>query len=260
MRRAEIRRILRSRQAVTVDELCALLNASPATIRRDLAALAENDELERSHGGAVVPLQREAELHFAQRAARDANEKRLLANFAVSRLAGASTVFLNDGSTIMALAEAIAVQETGIFVATSALNVAMALSECPQITACLLGGFVRQASLAVSGPMAEAAVAQINADIAILAPDGVHPERGVTFVNAQDAALARRMLEQSKRVIVLATRVKLMSAARFTGFSFHEISELVVGCAAGTVPTELCNQGVAVLAADAQPDTRNRRA
>jgi DeoR/GlpR family transcriptional regulator of sugar metabolism len=249
VRRAEIRRILRTRQAATIDELCTLLNASPATIRRDLAALEKNDELQRSRGGAVVPLLRGAEQNFAQREARDTTEKRAIAAAVVPMLSPASTVFLNDGSTVMAIANAIVESGIELFVATPAVNVASTLSESSVVTVCLLGGFVRPTSLATSGPFAESMAAQINADIAIISPDGVHPEHGLTFMNVEDAALARRMAEQSHRVLAVATRPKLMSVARVSGFALGRVHQLVVGCAPEDMPPALREGGIEIVSA-----------
>lgn len=249
VRRAEIRRILRTQQAATVEELCAVLNASPATIRRDLAALERNDELERSRGGAVIPLLREAEQNFAQREARDTREKQAIAEAIVPTLAPASTLFLNDGSTVMAIAKVIVESGLELFVATPAVNVAATLSESPSVTACLLGGFVRQASLATSGPFAESMAAQINADLAIISPDGVHPEQGMTFMNPHDAALARRMAEQAREVVVVATRAKLMAVARVSGLGFDRVDRLLVGCPLDEVPDDVARCGVALASA-----------
>lgn len=52
-RQNKILEILSKKKAVTVDELCALLYSSGATIRRDLQALENNGLLRRTHGGAV---------------------------------------------------------------------------------------------------------------------------------------------------------------------------------------------------------------
>lgn len=249
VRRAEIRRILRTRQAATVDELCALLGASPATIRRDLAVLEKGEELKRSHGGAVVPLLRPAEQNFAQREAIDASEKQAIAEAVAPMLAPGSTLFLNDGSTVMAIAKAIVASGIELFVATPAVNVASTLSENPAVTVCLLGGFVRRTSLATSGPFAEAMAAQINADLAIISPDGFHPEQGATFFNAQDAALARRLGEQSRRVMIVATKPKLMSVARVGGIVPGEVDQLLVGCPLADVPSALRQSGVEILPA-----------
>ncbi len=247
MRQAEIRRILRAKQSATVEELCRLVNASAATIRRDLAALERNDELERSRGGAVVPLLREAEQNFAQREALDAEEKRAIAEALVPTLAPGSTLFLNDGSTVMAIAKAIVESGIELFIATPAVNVAATLAESPVVTACLLGGFVRQTSLATSGPFAEAMAGQINADLAVLSPDGLHPRQGMTFINTQDAALARRMAEQSRRVAVVATRSKMMSVARVGGIAIDNIDQLVVGCPLTEVPPDLRQSGLHII-------------
>lgn len=243
MRQAEIRRLLRTRQSVTVEELCTLMNASPATIRRDLVALERNDELERSRGGAVAPLLREAEQNFAQREAIDAEEKRAIAEALIPTLSQGSTLFMNDGSTVMAIAKLIVESGMELFIATPAVNVAATLAESASVTACLLGGFVRQKSLATSGPFAEAMASQINADLAVLSPDGLHPEQGMTFINAQDAALARRMAEQSRRVVAVATRSKMMSVARVGGISIDNIDQLIVGCPLSEVPSDLCDGG-----------------
>src|SRR5262245_16806902 len=57
-RRLAIRRALTARGAVSVDELCREFDASPATIRRDLAALRDQALIERTFGGAAVPVER----------------------------------------------------------------------------------------------------------------------------------------------------------------------------------------------------------
>ncbi|HET6388098.1 DeoR/GlpR family DNA-binding transcription regulator [Hyphomicrobium sp.] len=247
VRRAEIRRILRSQQSATVEELCALLQASPATIRRDLAALADNDELERSHGGAVVPLLREAEQNFAQRESIDAEEKQAIAEAVLPLIAPASTLFMNDGTTVMAIAKVLVESGIELFVATPAVNVAAKLSESRAITACLLGGFVRQTSLATTGPFAEAMAAQINADLAIISPDGLHAEHGLTFMNADDASLARRMVAQSRSIVAVATRPKLMSVKRVAGVALSSVDHLVCGCSRAEIPAPLTDSGVNII-------------
>ena len=51
-RQNQILEILNTRHAVTVDELCALLYSSGATIRRDLQILETSGLIRRTHGGA----------------------------------------------------------------------------------------------------------------------------------------------------------------------------------------------------------------
>ena len=51
-RQREILKLLESAPAASVDDLCKATGASPATIRRDLNALAKSGQLRRVHGGA----------------------------------------------------------------------------------------------------------------------------------------------------------------------------------------------------------------
>lgn len=229
-RRSAIRKLLLARESVSVDELCDLVQASPATIRRDLAHLQEALGIERTHGGAALQAVRPAEQNFAYRETQDADEKRAIAEIAVAAIPAGSTIFMNDGSSIMAIAKAIVASGLEAFVATPAVNVATKLSENPRATVCLLGGFVRQTSLATAGPFAEAMAAQINADIAFISPDGLGAETGLTFSHADDAALAKCMARRAQRTIAIAIGAKLARTERIVALPIAEVSEIVTGC------------------------------
>ena len=83
-RRAELKRLMLAHETVSVEKLCELLDASPATIRRDLAALEAEGTLERTRGGAAVQVLRFADQNFAKRELEDVDEKRRLAEAAIS--------------------------------------------------------------------------------------------------------------------------------------------------------------------------------
>lgn len=243
-RRREIRKLLLARETLSVEELCELVQASPATIRRDLTHLQEALGIERTHGGAVLQSVRPAEQNFAYRETQDADEKRAIAEAAVAAIPAGSTIFMNDGSSIMAIAKAIVAAGLEVFVATPAVNVATKLSENPRATVCLLGGFVRQTSLATAGPFAEAMAAQINADIAFLSPDGLGAQTGLTFSHAGDAALAKCMARQAQRTIAIAVAAKLARTERIVALPVTEVSEIITGCADQSRLQELRRRGV----------------
>lgn len=229
-RRSEIRKLLLARETLSVDELCDLLQASPATIRRDLAHLQDSLGIERTHGGAAMQSVRPAEQNFAYRESLDAAEKRAIADAALAAIPPGSTIFMNDGSSIMAIAKAIVAAGIEIFVVTPAVNVATKLAENPKATVCLLGGFVRQTSLATSGPFAEAMAAQINADLAFISPDGLGAETGLSFTHTHDAALAKCMAGRAQRVIAIAVAAKLARTERISALPLSTVSEIITGC------------------------------
>lgn len=53
-RRKEIVTLLMTNQSISVKELCDTLEASEATIRRDLTLLEHEGKIERTHGGAMI--------------------------------------------------------------------------------------------------------------------------------------------------------------------------------------------------------------
>ena len=214
-----------------MDALAQALSASPATIRRDLAALERSETIQRTHGGAVVPGLRPAEQDFAFREGQDVSEKRAIAEAAVALIAPGSTIFMNDGSTIMAIAKALVASSIEVFVATPAVNVATKLAENPRATVCLLGGFVRHTSLATTGPFTETMAAQINADIAFISSDGLSAGNGLTFTHAADAALAKCMVAHSARVIAVTVTPKIGRDERITAVPVNHIDVVLTGCA-----------------------------
>ena len=226
-RRRILRRELAVRGAVTVAELSAILGASSATVRRDLDALAREGVLERGHGGAAPRAARPAEEALAIRERKNVEEKRAIARATAGLMKPGETVFLNDGSTVMALARELATAEFELFVVTCAVNVAHLLAENPRLTVCLLGGFVRRSSLATSGPFAEGMLEQFNADVAVLSSDAFSVAEGMSFDNADDALLSRKMAVRAKRCIAMVTSAKFSWTARLTGVPISEIDSLV---------------------------------
>jgi DeoR/GlpR family transcriptional regulator of sugar metabolism len=259
-RRLAIRRALTAREAVSVDELCREFEASPATIRRDLAALEEQALIERTFGGAAIRAERPAEQAFAIRDRQDVDAKRRIALAALEILESKSTVFLNDGSTVMSIAREIVAAGTEVFVATPAVNVAAKLSESPTVTVCLLGGFVGQTSLATSGPFAEAMAAQINADLALISPDGISATHGISFAHADDAALARKMITQSRRTAVVATSAKFQRVGRITAAAAADIDVVITDATGGTTASEIRDVGIDLIVANGDAAARRARA
>jgi DeoR/GlpR family transcriptional regulator of sugar metabolism len=255
-RRLAIRRALAARETVSVDELCRELDASPATIRRDLAALEDQALIERTFGGAAVRAERPAEQAFAIRDQQDVEAKRQIALAALGIMQSGSTVFLNDGSTVMSIAREIVAAGRDVFVATPAVNVAAKLSESSAVTVCLLGGFVSQTSLATSGPFAEAMAAQINADLALISPDGISATHGISFAHADDAALARKMIAQSRRTAVVATSAKFQRVGRITAAAAADIDVVITDAIGGATAGEMRDVGIDLIVADGNAAAR----
>jgi DeoR/GlpR family transcriptional regulator of sugar metabolism len=226
-RRRILRHELAVRGAVSVAELSEILSASSNTIRRDLDALAREGVVERGHGGAAPRALRPAEEALAIRERKNVDEKRMIARAVARMVKPGEMLFLNDGSTTMALARELVNVEFDLFVVTPAVNVANQLVENSRLTVCLLGGFVRRSSLATSGPFAETMLEQFHADVAALSCDAFSVDEGMSFSNPEDASLSRKMAARARRCIAMVTSAKFEQTARLTGFAASEIDTIV---------------------------------
>lgn len=258
-RRRILRRELAVRGAVSVAELSDILGASSATIRRDLDALAREGVVERGYGGAAPRVSRPAEEALAIREHKNVVEKRAIAGAAAGLIKSGDTIFLNDGSTVIALARELATADLELFIVTSAVNVAHVLVENPRLTVCLLGGFVRRSSLAAGGAFAEAMLEQFNADLALLSSDAFSVAEGMSFTNADDALLSRKMAQRAKRCIAMVTHPKFEWTARLTGVPVGEIDVLVTDALPADLQDGLAEADISVIEAPVVTDPRERR-
>lgn len=193
--------------AVSVGELAEALGVSTATVRRDLAQLASQGLIMRSHGGAIR-LDRGYELPVHYRTTSRAAEKKRIAALAASLVDDGAVVGVTGGTTTMEVTRALATRRQ-LTVVTNALNIAAELALRPNIRLVVTGGIARSASFELCGPVAERTIHQYNIDIAFVGADGVDPFAGCTTHNDSEALTNAALVKRAARVIVVADSTKL---------------------------------------------------
>src|SRR5262245_39141133 len=99
-RRQRILSLLREQSSVKVTELAKLLGVSEGTIRNDLTALAEVQQLMRVHGGAVLKEEYQAQqLAIAPRARINASAKQRIARWAAEMVEDGDAILLDASTT-----------------------------------------------------------------------------------------------------------------------------------------------------------------
>jgi DeoR/GlpR family transcriptional regulator of sugar metabolism len=204
-----MRTLLRSRP-VGVDELAERYAVSLSTVRRDLAMLSADGEVVRTYGGALAPVPTEQSVH--EREHLFLAQKAAIARAAERFVAPGGLLLMDAGTTVGALAARLAAS-TGITVVTNGLTTLHALEDAEGVELVVLGGAVRHVSLGMVGPLAEAALAGVTADVAFLGADGVVAGRGICEGTAEQASLKRAMVERARSVVVLADASKLGEAS-----------------------------------------------
>jgi DeoR/GlpR family transcriptional regulator of sugar metabolism len=214
--------LLRERGAVRASELGAELGVSQITVRRDLEALARRGQLERIHGGAMLPGGTPLPVPPPARAAG----KRAIGRAAAGLVAAGETVFLNGGSTALEVFRVLAVPAT---VVTN--NVLVALEPVVRdVEVILLGGHVRPdpAERTVVGPFATETLRRTFANRVVLGVGGISADAGLTTPVAAEAEIARLMIEQTRGpVVVVADAAKLGAVADFAVGALGDVDVLV---------------------------------
>lgn len=95
---------LKSHNLVTVEQLVAVITASPATIRRDLIKLDREGVISRSHGGVTLNRFIPVQPTTLEKMQRNLAEKQAIARTAAAMIGSGDAIVLDAGTTMMELA------------------------------------------------------------------------------------------------------------------------------------------------------------
>lgn len=213
-RSEQIVKFLLKSGSASIEELLAVAGSSAPSIRRDLAKLENRGLIRRTHGGAelVEPLLYEPfryDSSFLAREQRHAAEKRRIGLAAAELVQTGDTIGLSAGTTTTHIGRALRHREK-IQVVTNAINIGMELCNQTSIRTFLTGGVVLWAfAFALSGNSALSFLDNVYMDKVFLSVTGLDAERGATSLEVDEALVYRKMIKQSKLVIVVADSTKL---------------------------------------------------
>jgi DeoR/GlpR family transcriptional regulator of sugar metabolism len=205
-------------------ELASEFDVSEDAIRRDLRALAAEGCCRRVYGGAL-PLS-PASTPVTKRVEENRESKRALAAAAAALIRPGELVFLDSGSTNLALAERLP-KGHEITVATNSVAIASVVLE-RNIPLILIGGMVNAKVGGAVDAGAVQAVQKINIDRCFLGICAVSASEGVGVFDADDAAFKRALLDASRETVALSTNEKIETGARHRVASLGRITSLVV--------------------------------
>jgi DeoR/GlpR family transcriptional regulator of sugar metabolism len=225
LRRQRLGAIVEARRAVRLDELTAALGVSQATVRRDLDELAAEGRLRRVHGGAVALDERAGEPRFEAKAATAAAEKARIAGRVVELLAPDDTIYLDSGSTVLAVARLLH-GWSRLTVVTNSLPVAMELmGRGPRLI--VIGGEVRATSQALVGPLTRSILDDLQVDRALMGTYALSLEDGLMTTDPSEAYTKELVLTRAREVIVLADAAKLSTRSLVRAGRLTDVDILV---------------------------------
>jgi DeoR/GlpR family transcriptional regulator of sugar metabolism len=193
---------------VPLNEVCNRFQISPATARRDLAALARQKQIHRTHGGALGD-----EYHrfptFLERQRVASQGKQSIARLARKLIEPGMACFFDGGTTIFAIAEELQrSQVTPLTIITNSIPVAELLAPVKGIGAHLLGGELLPRQSVLVGTVARKVLEFYHIDIAFLGAEGIDAT-GAWNSQEEVVELQKGIVKDARRVILCADGSKL---------------------------------------------------
>jgi DeoR/GlpR family transcriptional regulator of sugar metabolism len=211
-RRRRLAELLQRHRYSDLAELCKEFGVSEATMRRDLAYMEERKLITRTYGGAMADFNLRFP-SFRQRRNVAADAKRTIAQAALKLLRPGQTVFLDNGTTVFALTEALRdLPVRPLICVTGNLPVADLLSEVEGLDIHLLGGQVLRRQSVLLGDAACRAAEQWSFDVAFLSAQGMTRE-GIWNSEPSVVALQRAVIAHTRCNVVLLDTTKLGNSA-----------------------------------------------
>ncbi len=205
-RKKRIIEMVTRNKTVQIADLTDLFDVSVMTIRRDLADLEKSKYIKRVYGGAVL---NEDELNkpYFPRAAINSFIKDRIAAKAAELIKDDDTIILDLGTTVLQLSRHLG-DKKRLSVVTCSLPAINELEKYPDITVYSLSGELKRDNHAFLGSNTENELARFCADIAFIGVAGISDKFGLTNFYHQTASVCAKIIQQAKRVVLLADSSK----------------------------------------------------
>jgi DeoR/GlpR family transcriptional regulator of sugar metabolism len=217
-RRYEILEQTNRQGRVSVAELSQAFGVSEVTIRADLQALAEQNLVVRTHGGAIPSGRLSPDLSMALRRQQQVLAKDHIGEAGAALVNDGDSVFLDTSSTALAIARHLS-HLRHVTVLTNSIAIIQDLLDDPGIDVVVPGGRLRRETASLIGIDGVDALARYNIQKGFFGAHGLSLAEGLTDVSADEAEVKRLLVSRCNQVIAVidATkwgRVGLASFAR----------------------------------------------
>jgi DeoR/GlpR family transcriptional regulator of sugar metabolism len=224
-RRQVILRRLTEDGRVVAAALSRELGATEDTIRRDLRDLASAGQCRRVYGGALPASL--ASPTLSEREAQAPARKAALARAAAAIVTRGDVVFIDAGSTNLAIARALPDRQA-LTIVTNAPSIASALAGREGFDVLVIGGRLDHRSGGTIGARAVDETRRIQADLCFVGACAVAATVGVSAFDQEEAILKEAMIQSSAAVAVVATGDKFETRAPFVVAPTSNLTHLVV--------------------------------
>jgi DeoR family fructose operon transcriptional repressor len=211
-RHRQIQQLLREQGACSVEFLAEKLGVSDMTVRRDLLQLAAEQRLVRTYGGASPVEQVSFEFRFLRNIEDSRGQKEAIGHAAAALIEDGQSVMLDSGTTTLSIARQL-IHRKRLVVITTSLPIAATLQRSPDTEVILLGGVVRRDTPDLAGPLTEANLDVLHAELAFIGADGIGLDGEVFNHSLTVGRMLSKMSARAGSVYIVADSSKIGRAA-----------------------------------------------
>ncbi len=229
-RQQKIFTLLQNKEEILVKELCNIFQVSDMTIRRDLADLESAGIIRRTFGGAVIngaiPETADFPGAYVKQSEKGADVKSKIALKAIELIKPGYTIFIDSGTTTSPIARNLP-DSSKITVVTSNLRVINEISKKTEVSAIVIGGFLRNETLSCYGPQTEEQIRQYKVDIAFLGASSVGEDGNFYDGYPPEAGVKKSIMQSASETYVLVDSSKFRKYELISYSSIREVTGII---------------------------------
>jgi len=253
-RESEILRLLQAQGFVSFRQLCERLDASSATIRRDLERLESDRQIARVRGGAKLTAEAQAAADrlvgapFEINRSRQAAQKAAIGRAAASLCRPGEAVIIDGGTTTFQMCSHLAGLELQVL--TNSLHIVGELLPQPATRVSVPGGAIFREQNIILSPFQDDGLARYHAAKLFMGAAAVGA-RGLMQADVVLIQAEQKLMDKADRLIVLVDSTKFRTSASFRVCDLNAIDVVVTDDGATDAEIAMLrDQGIEVVIAD----------
>lgn len=253
--------LLEEQRFVRLQELTEALDASAATIRRDINKLADEGKLDKIHGGAQLlesgsasrlPRRQLQGSAFLVNRERQVAQKRAIARQAVTLCEDGETVLINGGSSTFMMGEFLRDRELNVL--TNSFALAAELIETGSCRVTLPGGELYRKQNIIVSAFEEDLIRRYHGRRMFMGTPAIG-EHGVMESDPLLIQAEQKLLHQAEQLVVLADSSKIGARAQLVFCALDEVDVLITDSGIDADAQQLfADHGIEVIVVEVEPE------
>ena len=183
-----------------------LFGISVETARRDLTHLEKTGVIKKIYGGATLLEKESKEPDTSERLSKNLEEKTAIGKKCAEFINDGDSILIEVGTTTLQAAKALK-SKKNLTVITNSVHVVNELMDT-DFGLYIIGGRIRHGEGSISGAVSIMELENFHISKAIISAGGITAGRGLSDYNIEEALVRKKVIDQSKEVIVVADSSK----------------------------------------------------